>query len=216
MKNKIALLATAAVIASMIIVGGTLAFFTDKGEAKNVITIGDVKITLTEPKFEALTSGRLEVDNIKPADRITKDPTITNTGSNDAYIRCKVNVSGFTVDNQDTLATRRVQVLKGLNINPKDWVACSDGYLYYQRQLPTAAHGDNRVTLFDTFEVPKGWGNETVNQKFQISISAEAIQADHFTPARDSGGNIVGWNYSSGAPVKVETVSSSNSSVALD
>ncbi len=46
MKKKIALIATSAIVAAALVVGGTFAYFTDKGTASNVVTMGNsIRIT---------------------------------------------------------------------------------------------------------------------------------------------------------------------------
>lgn len=49
MKKKTILVAAIAVmLVAALVVGGTLAYFTDKGNATNTFTVGDVKINLLE------------------------------------------------------------------------------------------------------------------------------------------------------------------------
>ena len=51
MKKKTILVAAIAVmLVAALVVGGTLAYFTDKGNATNTFTVGNVKITLDEAK----------------------------------------------------------------------------------------------------------------------------------------------------------------------
>ena len=47
-------------------------------------------------------------------------------------------------------------------------------------------------------------GNEVADTSFTISIKAEAIQADHFTPTTNDADQITGWNYSDGTAVTAE------------
>lgn len=207
MKKRIAIIATAVIIVATLVVGGTLAFFTDKGTVTNVITMGDVHITLTEPTFESATNSTYKVANVMPNQQITKDPTITNTGSHDAYIRCKIAVTGLPEDDGAEYSPTR-ELLSGLNIDGTKWVQAADGYYYYQTMLPKKpADGVSAVKLFDTVTIPEQWDNTLVVDKdgFKISITAEAIQADNFTPHTTNDGTkdiINGWNYSSGSPVE--------------
>ena len=112
MKKKI--LATMLCVAMMAIaiVGGTMAYFTDTKTQTNTFTVGNVSIKLDEAKVEkvtdstkdtygdlvALTDGSRTEDNqdygkLYPGQNIVKDPTITNTGSEDAYIAAKITVT---------------------------------------------------------------------------------------------------------------------------
>lgn len=63
MKKKILALAMAAIMLIVAVVGGTLAYFTDEDAATNVITIGNVDITLYESKYHrGAIGGYLEMD----------------------------------------------------------------------------------------------------------------------------------------------------------
>lgn len=217
MKKEIALIATAAITLATLAVGNTLAFFTDQGKVDNVVTMGNVKITLTEPEFKNTTNGTYSVE-FMPGDVITKDPTVTNVGDNDAYVRCKVNIVNGSSDSSGAVLTQaeKDELLKNLNINADAWALSGDGYYYYQKILPKTASGQNTSTqLFNTVTIPLKWGSSDYpvdNLHFQIVICAEAVQADNFKPATDSSGKIVAWNYSNGSPVKMESSAVSASS----
>lgn len=72
------------IMSLMLMVGSAAAYFTDVEEAKNHLTIGKVDITLTEPKWDGLPEK--EKEDITPNKTLIKDPKITNTGINDAFI----------------------------------------------------------------------------------------------------------------------------------
>jgi predicted ribosomally synthesized peptide with SipW-like signal peptide len=218
MKKKIAIIATAVLVVATIAIGSTLAFFTDKGEVNNVITTGNVKISLDEPMFKDSGANQDGEDiympnDVMPNQPIVKDPTITNEGSHDAYIRCKVTVSGDEKMTADHIA----EVIKGLNINSGDWVL-SDGYYYYQKPLPKIDEDSTKhsVQFFTTFTVPETWDNTMADTRFKIAISAEAIQADYFTPTKDADGKYIGWNYSAAAGGSSVPVLAASSAGAVD
>jgi predicted ribosomally synthesized peptide with SipW-like signal peptide len=208
MKKEIALIATAVVTLATLTVGNTLAFFTDQGKVDNVVTMGNVKITLTEPEFADATNSAYHVE-FMPGDVIAKDPTITNIGDNDAYIRCKVTVEGGSSEEAGLNETEKKELLQNLNINADDWVLAGDGYYYYQHILPKASSGSSASTLlFNQVKIPLNWGSpdSQMNSKhFKVIISAEAIQADHFTPTKDDDNKIVAWNDTSGNAVQIES-----------
>jgi predicted ribosomally synthesized peptide with SipW-like signal peptide len=196
MKKRIAMIATAVILAATLIIGGTLAFFTDKGAVQNVITMGDVRITLTEPSFAKSTGGTFKLNSIMPGQKITKDPTVTNTGSHDAYIRCKLTIDGLNTD-------QSAQLVSGLNIG-ENWAKSGD-YYYFQSKLITAKD----VKFFDTVTIPEQWNGTVANKEFTINISAEAIQADNFTPHM-TGNMIDGWKYSNSSDVAAQSAPSSS------
>ncbi len=91
-KNKVILAVT--ILFLVFLVGGAIAFFTDTKSKTNTFTIGNVEITLTEPNWSETDSNSNGVpdaaENLMPGDSVAKDPTITNVGSNDAYVFAKV------------------------------------------------------------------------------------------------------------------------------
>ena len=94
MKKKYALALAAAAMVGTLAVGGTLAWFTDTETATNVVTMGNVDITLSEAGGEdgAIIDGGLEYTDVMPGDKFQKTVTIKNNG-NDAYVRAVITVS---------------------------------------------------------------------------------------------------------------------------
>ena len=88
MKKKLTVVVTAVTLVALIAIGATLAWFTDSKEVTNVVTMGNIKITLEEPIFSEENENNT-ITGVLPNQPIDKDPTITNVGNNDAYIRAK-------------------------------------------------------------------------------------------------------------------------------
>lgn len=90
-KNKKGItVACLSLLAGVIAFGGAsgiLAYQTDSETANNVVTVGEVKIALTEPQWDQPSVVKT---NILPHQEVVKDPTVTNTGINDAVIFMKV------------------------------------------------------------------------------------------------------------------------------
>ena len=78
MAKKLISLLLVVVLTASVAVGATLAYLTDRDSKANVFTIGDVSIRLDE-EFE-------QGSTLIPGVDIEKKPTITNTGSNDAWV----------------------------------------------------------------------------------------------------------------------------------
>ena len=94
-KKSILMAAIAVMLVAVLVVGGTLAYFTDTKSAANTFTVGDVKIKLDEsnvndPNGDRVTSN--EYTDVFPGIQYKKDPVVTNTGKNDAYVRAIVTV----------------------------------------------------------------------------------------------------------------------------
>lgn len=107
MKKKIMTLCLCVCMLAIAIVGGTMAYFTDKDAQTNTFTVGDVKIDLTEVAAVYDKDGNELVgrtvqtedgavySNLMPTNVIKKTPTVTNTGNNSAYVRVAVFVNNY-------------------------------------------------------------------------------------------------------------------------
>ena len=85
MKKRKLLLAAIALLV-VFAIGTTIAYLTDTTTTlTNTFTMGDVEITLTEPNWDPD-----DALGLVPGATVTKDPTITNTGTSDAYVFIKV------------------------------------------------------------------------------------------------------------------------------
>lgn len=91
-KKSILVAAIAVMLVAALVVGGTLAYFTDKSDAKvNTFTVGNVKIDLKEDKWDPAAPHTLV-----PGASYDKDPTITvKEGSQDAYVFLKLDLNKY-------------------------------------------------------------------------------------------------------------------------
>lgn len=92
MKRKILVTLSACLLICTMVVGGTLAYFTDVTEEKeNVFTVGGVDIDLEEPNWKP------DVDhNIAPGVDFIKDPTITIAdGSDDCWVFLEMDLNKY-------------------------------------------------------------------------------------------------------------------------
>lgn len=172
--RKKRLIAAMAVSAMMVAatVGTTLAYFTDKDSKSNVVTMGKVDGTLTESNVPKDAKGQ-KYDNVKPGDTIKKDPKVTLAkDSENAYVRLKVDYKGL---NKEQCADLDSAIKSALN---KGWVLGDDGYYYYNEILKAK----ESTTAFKSFDIPASWGNEMADLTFYVNVTAEFIQAEHFTP----------------------------------
>lgn len=128
MKKKTILVAAIAVmLVAALVVGGTLAYFTDKGNATNTFTVGDVKINLLEQQrkldkdgnktteleafkqnqhlYPIVGSAQGEKDALgmpTAKNYVDKMVTIQNTGSEKAYIRAYFAIPSALDDGYET------------------------------------------------------------------------------------------------------------------
>lgn len=101
MKKKIVALSLCVAMLAIAVIGGTLAYFTDKDQVNNTFTIGNIDIDLYEytgEEEEGQNGEKVPVKNqtgkdytkVMPGDTLVKKPVIENTGSNTAYVRVAV------------------------------------------------------------------------------------------------------------------------------
>lgn len=191
MKKKLGLLITAGAMSALLIVGSTLAWFTDEKAATNTFSMGNVAIDLLEngvvvgDESELYPNGftGLSFDNAVPGDTLDKEVTVKNTGSVDSYVRVKLTAAliglEFPEDTQATFANTDIEDL--LDYNTTNWFLNSDGYYYYKGVLTTTSTSEE---LFSDVTLPGiEWGNEMANQDFTIKVEVEAIQANHIYDA---------------------------------
>lgn len=193
MTGKKAAVAAMAICAVMA-VGGAVAYFTDVDSAKNKIEIGNVHIDLDEPLWDSTPDTDSDgipdtADKIVPGQTIPKDPRITNTGKNDAYVYLTVSVpkaNVFTANIDGTLKNNgKASITQLFNYAVNDgWklmstdTSAADKNVYVYGYEKSIKAGDVTSTLFDsvTFvNVIEGQGLE--DNVLDIDIDASAIQA---------------------------------------
>lgn len=190
-KAAVAAMAICAVVA----VGGAMAYFTDVDTAKNTIEIGNVHIDLTEPKWDSTPDADSDgipdtAEKIVPGKTIPKDPTVTNTGKNDAYIYLTVTVPTaeiITANTDGSLKNNGMAEeteLFALNNIDSAWklmgVETTSGKVVYKYGYTKVVKPNEKTTaLFDsvTFvNAIEGQGLE--DNTYDIDVKASAIQSD--------------------------------------
>lgn len=109
MKKKIVALSLCVAMLAIAVIGGTLAYFTDKDQVNNTFTIGNIDIDLYE-KSDCDGDGELDekeyqeyldYSNIMPGDELPKEAHIRNqSDKNAAYVRVFVLVNNYVKTNQ--------------------------------------------------------------------------------------------------------------------
>lgn len=185
MKKRIAL-AVACLLLSVGIGGVVYGLFTTRtAEACNIFTIGSVKIRLTEPNYDPMGNTPMVQGQIIP-----KDPIITNTGSNPAWVWMEVDVpteTVWTVAADGSLAGEETVELFRMNMqDTTDWILLekrsSDAdittYVYgYAKKLP--ANDRERETTAPLFTDVTYQNILEDNQKsrtYHIDVRAYGIQ----------------------------------------
>ena len=205
-KKKVLAMVTALALVAVVGIGATLAYFTDKADIQNVITMGHVDINLTENKVEKdadgeyvpvgeteLTEEGLTFEDVVPGLTVPKNPTITvEEDSENCYVRATVTVESQDIDKDVLdLLTKKLtdQILStaGSNWTYND----KDGYFYYGSELKAA----EKAVLFETVTIPGEWDNAVADKSFSIKIAAEAVQSKYVDDVLvKDGEKVIGWN----------------------
>ncbi|NMP37259.1 MAG: hypothetical protein GX051_03930 [Clostridiales bacterium] len=88
MKKKVTIIVCSALLIVSLMIGGTVAYLSDKASATNTFTIGDIDIDLTEPHWDDITDGK----DILPGSTSVKDPVVEAV-EGDSYMRIKMTVT---------------------------------------------------------------------------------------------------------------------------
>ncbi|MBQ9759818.1 MAG: hypothetical protein IJW16_00555 [Clostridia bacterium] len=96
MKKLIWIAGVALCVVALVAAGVTIAWFTDTKETSNVFTAGDVKIRLTElnPEHEVIDvtnhGAQMDYGHVYPGLEVKKNTTVTNVGSEGAYLAAEI------------------------------------------------------------------------------------------------------------------------------
>lgn len=194
MKKKIASIALIVALAAIAIVGASLAYFTDTTQGQtNTFTFGNVEIEVIEEEWD-----ENDVQAVLPGSSYAKDPAIQNVGTNAAWVRMNVKITGADTllaalqrDNPDSTL---LAMFSNLAAKGK-WVATGQDPIvdgseitytyYYKTKLDADALTD---PLFTRVTIPPALTSDDAQRltAFNMVITADAIQADGFDSAEEA------------------------------
>ena len=189
-------------VASFIITGA-FALLTARDNAVNKFTVGNVNIELTEPSWN-----EKDAENIVSGQVIAKDPTITNTGKNSAFVYMMVSVpkaDDITVYDETTQSPQKINNLQLFSYElDSGWTLVDskidndDLYNYYLYAYNTALAPEAKTTpAFSTVKfanIAEGQFTEE-NNKLQILVDGYAIQSDFYNnEAGETATAASAWN----------------------
>lgn len=177
MKRKILIAAVLVIVIASLSIG-TLAYFTGSTIAHNVITSGNIGITLVEKTKNGDTLVDFPADGISgvmPGTDVSKIVTVENTGSGTAWIRVKVT-SQLTGANGEALPDSIARGDGTIDVMSfaigEDWTKSGD-YYYYKNPVPT---GSATTALLEVVTFAKEMGNEYQNCTANLIVEAQAVQ----------------------------------------
>ena len=181
MKKNTVKIMTLAGILCLASVGGVSAYLTDYEKVSNEFTVGKVDIELKEPEWKPEENKKIE-----PSKVIHKDPQITNTGTNDAFVYMEVSIPMANVEaaaeNGERLG-KKVQEL--FSFEAKDsWMQMSvqntesrRTYTYAYKKILKPQ--ETSESLFDTVKFLNLIEGQLDGQTFEIPVRAYAIQTSY-------------------------------------
>ena len=199
MKNKLLVLG-AMVCLIAILAAGTLAYFTTNAVTHNVITSGEIDISIVEkvpdgtPRYDE--EGKLlgyTIEDIMPDKTVTKDVKIHNDTIEPAWIRVKLihtikNKAGDTLHN--TVNGVEMVQYNVPEANASKWVKDGDWY-YYTEPL---AGGADTASLIETVYFAAEMNNDYQECTIELSVEAEAVQSkNNPIPTGGDVTDIPGW-----------------------
>lgn len=188
MKKNTVKIMTLAGILCLASVGGVSAYLTDYEKVSNEFTVGKVDIELKEPEWKPEENKKIE-----PSKVIHKDPQITNTGTNDAFVYMEVSIPMANVEaaaeNGERLG-KKVQEL--FSFEAKDsWMQLSvqnaesrRTYTYAYKKILKPQ--ETSETLFDTVKFLNLIEGQLDGQTFEIPVRAYAIQTSYTGGSSDN------------------------------
>lgn len=188
MKKNTVKIMTLAGILCLASVGGVSAYLTDYEKVSNEFTVGKVDIELKEPEWKPEENKKIE-----PSKVIHKDPQITNTGTNDAFVYMEVSIPMANVEaaaeNGERLG-KKVQEL--FYFEAKDnWMQLSvqntesrRTYTYAYKKILKPQ--ETSEALFDTVKFLNLIEGQLDGQTFEIPVRAYAIQNSYTGGSSDN------------------------------
>lgn len=196
MRRK-ALLMAAIVLSLALVSAGTLAYYTDRETAHNVITSGAVDISIVEKTRTA--DGQLVdfpaggISGILPGATASKIVTVANIGPGAAWVRARVTITITTPDGETLSPLIEVgQEKLPVATTPigSDWTLGADGCYYYTKTL---SPGESTTPLMQEVRFAPEMGNPYQGCTAYVTVYAQAVQAANNPPPNGDVTEIPGW-----------------------
>ena len=182
LKSRLAVVSLVAIVLTLL-TQGTLAYYSTVGKATNVITSGNLELTIRE-KTDQGTEFPTEGVYIVPGDVVSKVVTVENTCEHPFYLRVKLV---YGIDSQELPSEECFK----LNINEENWIL-KDGWYYYSAILKP---GEETPEVFSHVEIV-GSKVDTgyIGKTLSLTVLAQAVQSENNPPAVDDDlSSVAGW-----------------------
>ena len=193
MKKKLFMITLAVCLIVLSIASTSLAYFTDTDTKGSTFVAGNVKI--------ALDLINLENTKLFPGQKYDQNATISNIGSEDAYVGAIITLentagldsiitpNGDDTDNIPVAITKLITNLGGDGYEVKcvlnDEKTCCTVYVVCKNPLKGNQTPSAATTIFSGIEIPKEWDHDQMAtfQNVEMTVTAYATQTVGFTSA---------------------------------
>ena len=182
------------------------AYYTDNNEKNNVFTTGNVKISLSEERYD-LPENTADREHLSPREEVIKDPKVTNTGISDCFVFVEIFVprtNRILIDeNGNKLPQKEVDVFS-FETRP-EWVLMEEGetqdsvtrkpYSRYVYAYATGGKGGKMTVLKRGKSTPTLFLNDKIKYKnfieldknitYELPVYAYAIQTTDIMTGND-------------------------------
>lgn len=172
MKRRSAVLGAALALLVALVALGTAAYLTKEVHTTNVITTGNIDITLQEFTKDA-SGAKIDwpengISGVMPGQSVDKLVSVENAGSGEAWVRVQVT-STITGADKKPLS---VDGMLAFDFDTANWLESGD---YYYYTTPLAA-GDTTPELFKTVTFSKDMPNAYQGCTVNVVVTAQAVQ----------------------------------------
>jgi len=155
-------------LVALLVVGGTMAWFTDTKEASNKFTAGTVKIQILENG----QTNPVVKENVNPGDIYDKEVKVESLGSKRTYVRVSINPVW-----EGNLPINNVNLIFADGELGTHWVDGGDGWYYYKHILAAGAVTEPLLSKVEI--IGSLTGDDYQGKKLTVNVKAEAVQASH-------------------------------------
>lgn len=181
-KSRLAVISLAAIVLTLL-TQGTLAYYTTIGKATNVVTSGNLQLTIHEMTDQG-TEFPDEGVYVIPGDVVSKVVTVENSCDHPFYLRVKLvyGINSADLPYEDCFK---------LDINSEYWTY-KDGWYYYNDILQPAEESEQ---VFSHVEIVGSKVDTSyIGKTLSITVKAQAVQSENNPPAQDGDFTTVsGW-----------------------
>ena len=181
-KSRLAVISLVAIVLTLL-TQGTLAYYTTIGTATNVVTSGDLELTIREMTDQG-TEFPTDGVYIIPGDVVSKVVTVENTCSHPFYLRVKLvyGIDSNELPYEDCFK---------LDINSENWLL-HDGWYYYTGILQP---GEETPEVFSHVEIVGSRVDTSyIGKTLSITVKAQAVQSENNPlPVEGDFTSVSGW-----------------------